>query len=413
MKTSTFISTVFFFTSLLHANAQNPWSEVTFTEALTNTTQWVYHQTKFISGEMQIGSREAYIASPDFGFAITSILITARKASDNTSRNVKIAPISDANLENIDVTPTSANYALSEAKLPAEEQIRTFKIINTDGRGNIYIKSAIISGVPLLDTPQNLLSSEIYRDRFTASWTPDAAATTHKIEVTKKIETPFTAQYTANYNLSALQNSTGNSKDITDSIGTYLPGFDGQALYIPKHTSGTIQIGASGKTAFLILPPQESYESLKLVIRAKHCDDSKTKEMTVRYILNAETTDIGTITFSSTYEIHVLELKNDSGAIPAGAKVALYSPNTTENRFQIDLLGFATETKDTETTTELVISKMLDASHYTAKTLTPDTKYFWSVISYGEGGAVSKRSEWQSVNTNNLRPPAGFYISMR
>ena len=55
MKKIISIYVVFLFTSLFQINAQNLWSEVTFNEALTNETEWVYHETKFTaSGEMQI-----------------------------------------------------------------------------------------------------------------------------------------------------------------------------------------------------------------------------------------------------------------------------------------------------------------------------------------------------------------------
>ena len=413
MKKIIFIYVVFLFTSLFQLNAQDLRSEVTFDVALTNETKWVYRETEFVSsGEMQLSKREARITSLEFEFAITSILITARKATDKTSRNMMIAPISDANLENIDVTPTSADYALIEAKLPAEEHIQTFEIINTNGIGSIYIKSAVISGVPILETPRDLQASEIYCDRFTASWTPDAAATTHKIEITKKVETPFTAQYTTNYVLSALQNTGSSSKDITSTISSSLPEFDGQSIYIPSNTAGVIQIGSTTKAGVLILPPQESYANLKLVIRAKYCDnDPAHEEMPIYYISGDVTNKITEVEFKNTFEINVVDLQEFK--IPANARIALTSPDHNDKRFQIDLLGFATETKEAESFTELVISKALNTPHYTAKALEPNTEYSWSVISYGEDGATSKRTEWQSVSTNNLRAPTGFCISVR
>lgn len=413
MKKIISIYVVFLFTSLFQLNAQDLRSEVTFDVALTNGTKWVYHETEFVSsGEMQLSKREACITSPEFGFAITSILITARKATDTTSRNMMIAPISDVNLENIDVTPTSDDYALIEAKLPAEEHIQTFEIINTNGKGNIYIKSADISGVPILETPRDLQASEIYCDRFTASWTPDTAATTHKIEITKKVETPFTAQYATNYVLSALQNDGRSSKDITSTISSSLPEFDGQSIYIPSNTIGVIQIGATDKVGLLALPPQESYENLKLVIRAKYCDnDPAHEQMPIYYISGDVTNKITEVEFKNTLEIKVVDLK--AFDIPSNTRIALTSPDHNDKRFQIDLLGFATETKEAESSSELVVSTTVRAPHYTAKALEPNTEYSWSVISYGEDGATSKRTEWQSVSTNNLRAPTGFCISVR
>ena len=413
MKKIISIYVVFLFTSLFQINAQNLWSEVTFNEALTNETEWVYHETKFTaSGEMQITKQNAFIQSPTFEFAITSISISARNAGAETSRDLKIVPLTSSGtaLDPINITPTSIKDSSIDIAFPAEEQIKSFKITSTSGSGNIYIKSAVISGVPILEAPKNLATSEIYRDRFSASWTPDAAATTHKIEVTKKIETPFTAQYTTNYVLSALQNTGGSSKDITDSISSSLPEFEGQSIYIPSNTVGVVQIGSTTKAGVLVLPPQESYENLKLVIRAKYCDnDPAHEEMPIYYISDDVTNKITEVEFKNAFEIKVVDLLN----IPSNTRIALTSPDHNDKRFQIDLLGFATETKEAVSSTELVISTTVKTPHYTAKALEPDTEYSWSVISYGEDGATSKRTQWQSVTTNNLRPPEGFYITVR
>ena len=415
MKKIISIYVVFLFTSLFQLNAQDLRSEVTFTEDLTNTTNWVYLETKFTSGgEMQITKKDAFVQSPTFDFAITSVSVSARNAGAETSRDLKIVPLtgSDTALAPIDIKPSSTAYSSIDITLPAEEQIKSFKIVSTSGSGNIYIKSAVISGVPILETPRDLQASEIYCDRFTASWTPDAAATTHKIEITKKVETPFTAQYTTNYVLSALQNTGGSSKDITDSISSCLPEFDGHSIYIPTNTAGVIQIGSTTKAGILILPPQESYANLKLVIRAKYCDnDPAHEEMPVCCISGGATNILTEVEFRNTFEINVVDLQEFD--IPANARIALTSPDHNDKRFQIDLLSFATETKEAESFTELVISKALNTPHYTAKALEPNTEYSWSVISYGEDGATSKRSEWQSVNTNNLRAPIGFCISVR
>lgn len=413
MKKIISIYVVFLFTSLFQINAQNLWSEVTFDEALTNETEWAYHETKFTaSGEMQITKQNAFIQSPTFEFAITSISISAKNAGDTTTRDLNIIPVinNDITLDHIDITPTSTTYSSIDITIPAEEQIKSFKITSTSGSGNIYIKSAVISGVPILEAPKDLATYEIYRDRFSASWTPDAAATTHKIEVTKKIETPFTAQYTTNYVLSALQNTGGNSKDITDSISSSLPEFEGQSIYIPSNTVGVVQIGSTTKAGVLVLPPQGSYENLKLVIRAKYCDNDPThEEMPIYYISGDVTNKITEVEFKNAFEIKVVDLLN----IPSNTRIALTSPDHNDKRFQIDLLGFATETKEAVSSTELVISTTVKTPHYTAKALEPDTEYSWSVISYGEDGATSKRTQWQSVTTNNLRPPEGFYITVR
>ena len=162
----------------------------------------------------------------------------------------------------------------------------------------------------------------------------------------------------------------------------------------------------------MILPPQESYANLKLVIRAKYCDnDPAHEEMPIYYISGDVTNKITEVEFKNTFEINVVDLQEFK--IPANARIALTSPDHNDKRFQIDLLGFATETKEAESFTELVISKALNTPHYTAKALEPNTEYSWSVISYGEDGATSKRTEWQSVSTNNLRAPTGFCISVR
>ena len=415
-KTTLSIFAVFLFTSLFQLNAQNLRFEVTFDDALTNGTEWVYSETTYNKdGEMYISKQGAFVQSPTFEFAITSVLITARHTNTSTDRHdFKLIPITDegTELDSIDITPNSTDvYSAINVKTPAEEHVCCFRLTCTSGRyGNIYIKSAVISGIPILEAPKDLATSEIYRDRFSASWTPDAAATTHKIEVTKKVETPFTAQYTTKYDLSGLQNTSGSSKEITNYQNSSLPNFEGQSIYIPSNTVGVVQIGSTTKAGILALPPQESYENLKLVIRAKYCDnDPAHEEMPIYYISGDVTNKITEVEFKNAFEIKVVDLLN----IPSNTRIALTSPEHNDKRFQIDLLGFATETKEAVSSTELVISTTVKTPHYTAKALEPNTEYSWSVISYGKDGATSKRTQWQSVTTNNLRPPEGFYITVR
>lgn len=417
MKTTTLTSAVLFFTPFFHLNAQDLLTEATFDETLTNETYWVYGGTHFASShdnEMYINNSQAFIQSPTFDFAVTSISVTAKKSSAETSRDLKLIPltIDGEALESIDITPSSVAYASTDITLPAEKQIQKFKITTTSGAGNIYLKSAIICGVPILDIPQDLQSSEVYRDRFTASWTPDTAATSHKIEVTKTVESPFTAQYAAKYDLSALENDSGSSKNITDKIGTLLDAFEGHSIYIPARTNGIIQIGSTENVGVLALPPQDSYKNLKLVIRAKYCDNDPAHEkMPVCYISGDDTNTITEVEFKNAFEIKVVDFKEFD--VPDNARIALTSPDHNDKRFHIDLLGFATETKDAESSTEVIISTTVKSPRFIAKALEPNTEYSWSVTSYGEDGATSKRTQWQRITTNNLRAPDGFYIKIR
>ena len=132
MKTTTLTSAVLFFTPFFHLNAQDLLTEATFDETLTNETYWVYGGTHFASShdnEMYINNSQAFIQSPTFDFAVTSISVTAKKSSAETSRDLKLIPltIDGEALESIDITPSSVAYASTDITLPAENKFKSLK----------------------------------------------------------------------------------------------------------------------------------------------------------------------------------------------------------------------------------------------------------------------------------------------
>ena len=141
--------------------------EVTFDTALTNTTAWTYSTGfEYASSQGMYGFQKAsngkdQISSPEFGFAITSVVIHAKKASAATTRKMSIRATSGtAGADAVElvsgVVPTTQVAFTSEYSWVQSDCVRSFALLSTSGSGNLYVKSAVISGVPIVDPPADV-----------------------------------------------------------------------------------------------------------------------------------------------------------------------------------------------------------------------------------------------------------------
>lgn len=388
--------------------------EVSFTESLTNDTSWVYNETKFLqSGEMQITKTGAFVESKVFPFAVTKLVISAKKASEHTSRVLLLVPIFEDGVEgeSVDITPSSIEYEDIIYQWEGEYQVRSFKILSSNGSGNIYLRSAAISGVKTLAMPCNIQVSEIYSDRFTVHWTADERAISNKLDVYKRIDIPFSADYNFYYDFQELSNDKGSTKDVTEEISESFPGFEGLNLRLPAHTNGILQIGTTTSPGMLSLPALESYSDLKLVMNIKYSDnDPPHAAMPVKYILDSQTNDLAEVEIINEYGYRVLDLKE----VPPGAKIALYSPLHNDKRVMLDSIGFATSASEAITKTEKILSRTTVNNSITFKKLEANTTYQFSIVSYADDEAVSRCTPLKSVVTNSeIFPEPGFSVILR
>lgn len=403
-----------FSSGCLFANTSILMEEVSFTETLTNDTAWVYNETRFLqSGEMQITKAAAFVESKIFPFAVTRVIVVAKNASQSTSRNLLLVPIFEdgSEGESVDITPQTTEYEERICDWQGEMQVRSFRILSSTGSGNITLSSATISGVKTLRMPENIQVSEIYSDRFSLAWTSDENAISNKLDIYKKVDLPFSADYNFYSDFHELSNDKGNTKDVTEEIKESMPGFEGTALRIPAHTNGVLQIGTTTNPGMLLLPPLESYSKLKLVMNVKYADNDPPRAVVpVKYILDSQTNDLAEVEIinESSYKVVDLDL------LPQGAKIAIYSPLHNDKRIMLDSIGFATSTSEAVTRVDKIFSKTTTKNSITFKELEANTTYQFTIVSYADDNAVSRRTPFQSVVTNSeIFPAPGFSVILR
>ena len=149
------------------------------------------------------------------------------------------------------VTGTTTNLV---ATWNAASPIRSFTINSTGGsKGNLYIKSAVISGVPLIEAPTNLQTDDITGTRCRLTWTNPANAVSNRINISRVVNHEMAGEVLAEYDFAEFANSGGNPTNRTDDFIAQYPDFAGSSLiYIPAHTAGNIQISTDNQKGFLV-----------------------------------------------------------------------------------------------------------------------------------------------------------------
>ena len=413
--------------ALLFATSIN----VTFDAALTNTMGWTYYQGfEFVKSQSKYGFKAAYngndqITSPTFNFAITSVVIHAEKASASTGKKMSIRATSGAastdpfELVN-GIVPTDQIVFTSEVSWAQSDCVRSFALLSTGGTGNLYLESAVISGVPLIEAPTNLQADDSKGTRCRLSWANPVNAVSNKIEVSEVVRKVVYGTMLAEYDFMAFTNKSSSVPEHYDKqslqVNDY-PSFSGTNIYkAASNSTGVVQISNGKSQGYLkydfsaIRDSLDEAADISLHISAKkHDTDISTInwKLLVAQINNNNTTnktdeiDLTGDFPSSPFTIQVVQ-PNSCRAI-----VMRPSDETQGNRrILIDYLAFINVGPTTICETNLVITAFAtNSTTYCVRELNPRTQYIASATAFDADGNESEPSEPISFMTNGAELP--------
>lgn len=387
-------------------------TNVTFDAALTNETGWSFNDKVGNNNTGYYLLQDAEVATPQFGFNITSVEIRVSTTS-SCNRNLIIKPggnassDSDCAFNTIPAGTTTNLFATWNTASP----VRSFIIKSTVGsKGNLYIKSAVISGVPIIDAPTNLQADNIKGTRFRLSWTNPENAVSNRIEVSEIVETETSGGSILEYDFNDFTNNSGSATDITDDFTNAIPAFAGSSLIrLPANTNGIIQISKDTAKGYLVHSGFADYSSMSLTMSIRRPTSDHGKTFGIGY-LSAEGTTNEFATFSLEVEFRTNTVSLAS--VPANASIILNTQGANSKRVvYIDYMAFIGDSLSTDLSTNLVKTAFVaDSTTYSVRGLCPRTEYVATITAFDAEGNESSPSEPLAVTTNGEAIPFSIRI---
>ena len=395
-------------------------TNVTFDAALTNETGWVYSDgfeyvtTKKMYGFKSGNNGKDQVVSPVFGFAITSLVIHAEKASDKTTRKMSIRTTSgstnQAPIELVEgIVPTGQVAFTSNCYWAQSDHVRSFALLTTGGNGNLYLKSATISGVPIIEAPTDLQADDIKGTRFRLSWTNPENAVSNRIEVSEIVETETSGGSILEYDFNNFTNNSGSAKDITDDFTNSIPAFTGSTLIrLPAHTNGIIQISKYNTRGYLLHSGFADYSNMSLIVSLKIPTTDNGKSFGVSYLAeDGSTNQFAKIDMGTEFKTNTVSL----ASVPSYAPLVFNTDGIGINDriVYVDYMAF-TGASAGNAATNVVATLFTAGSPMTMRRLSPSTEYIVTVSAFDAEGNESSPSEPLAVTTNGEAIPFSIRI---
>ena len=407
---------------ILSANS----TTITFDTALTNGTEWSFNDKVGNNNNGYYLLQDAEVATPQFGFNITSVEIRVATTS-SCNRNLIIRPggnassDSDCAFNTIPAGTTTNLFATWNAASP----VRSFIIKSTVGsKGNLYIKSAVISGAPIIDAPTNLQADDITGTRFHLSWTNPENAASNRITVSRIIQHEAEGTTLAEYDFNEFSNGGGNPVDITSDFTNTIPAFAGSSLiYLPTNSEDIIQISSGKQQGSLIFDFASFRDVLDEVTNVSMLVSAKKHSSDVTGVWNLEAAqfDDDDNTSQTTNVVLGFEFPQSPCAIqikdPAACKSVTLRPSDTtagNRRILIDSIAFIRNYVTAHVETNIVRSISIPANGTDAETtirsIKPNADYLVTVTAFDAEGNESSPSEPLAVTTSNKAIPFSIRI---
>ena len=395
---------------------------VEFNESLTNETSWVYGSNTKISDEkgfyISSGASVA-VESPVFDFAVTSVVVVAHLASEDTKRSLYAFPITDDGaLEDkmCDITPpgpTSAEISCGWAREACVRKIG-FKIAGESG--NVYLLRAKILGVSIPHPPENLEAARVGGRQVAIKWkNPDAVASC-KVLVYKASwrDEEFETVCSCDFDKEGFENSGASSKAVGNIAESY-PHFEGSALiYLPTNTVGQIQISNADDKGVLKHKGFDDCGLLHVDMTIRKYFSSEVKEedsgsMTIGWEDPAGTTNVfATVNLEREFRRELIPLKG----FPSNTPILFNATdNKTKHRVIMDEINFIKNYSPAGERMELIREMSTCEPKIRIVDLARNTDYIIKVSAFDVRGKESESAELRVRTTS--QNDMGFYIKVQ
>ena len=392
---------------------------VTFDAALTNETGWSFNDKVGNNNTGYYLLQDAEVATPQFGFNITSVEIRVATTS-SCNRNLIIRPggnassDSDCAFNTIPAGTTTNLFATWNTASP----VRSFIIKSTVGsKGNLYIKSAVISGVPIIDAPTNLQADNIRGTRFRLSWTNPAGASSNRVDVSSVARRKASGETIEEYDFLAFTNTSVNAQGRLDDDRLLMgyPAFSGEKIYMAGLSTGVVQISSREDRGYLVYDRSRlAADDLTLVVSAKKhsSDTSGTWGLSVAQLDDGGTTNsLALLDLDYEFPSSPFTVPLPNCGTPCRLLLLPSDSAKGNRRILIDHLAFVQGYSPEAVETNVVKTAFVtDSTTYSVRGLCPRTEYVARITAFDADGNESSPSEPLAVTTNGDAIPFSIRI---
>lgn len=403
---------------------------VEFNESLTNETSWVYGSNTKISDEngfyISSGASVA-VESPVFDFAVTSVVVVAHLASEDTTRSLYALPITDDGVledKKCDITPPGPASAEISCGWTREACVRKIGFKIAGGSGNVYLLSAKIYGVSIPYPPENLEAARVGGRQITVKWQNPENAVEYKLGVYKSSWNEESFETVASYDFNQYSNEGGSNQKLDTFDGSYSDFSGSTLIYLPAKSAGQIQISKREEKGVLKHRGFGDYDSLSVdmtvrkyfhVTVVEEDGGSVIKEvedngiMTIGYEKPAGmTNDFARVDLEKEFKREIIPLKD----FPANTPILFNATgNKTNHRVIIDEMKFIKNYSPAGERHELVQEINTSESKIRLSNLERNTDYVIKVTAIDADGKESENVELR-VKTSSQND-SGFFIRIQ
>ena len=389
---------------------------VEFDQALTNGTGWVYGPKIFFnkeSGVAYIRAEEGgQVISPDFGFAVTSVVITLKNTTKTEkARETLFSPVVggvvETNSEWTTVVRAAGEKGTVRIGWPVGAGVKAFSFYSGAGVGNTYFYEARILGTGLAERPEGCRVVETDGTGFKVAWENGAGVVSNCVEVGQIFEEGFAADFVTNFTFDLVANGGGQVREV--SAAELGEGLDGWVLRAPTNMVGVVQIGSGSAAGGLVVRPGlETYEGMSLVVRARRYPNKEEGNvMPVQWVVGGVTNELAQVVIGDEMKEYVMGMEG----VSAGAEIVVRSMvkkgvyEGGNRRVWVDAVGFAREVREAYAVTNLVARRFCSGrERMRVGGLERGSKYVWTVRAYDVEGNVSADVGWMEVETADVAP---------
>ena len=384
-------------------------TNVTFNAALTNATDWTYSDKILISAEADghpyFKLLDSSITSPEYSFNITSITMRLSCTSTSPTRLLYVKPSSG------EESP-AAKVKTKDAKeyqtflFPPENAVRSFAITlkGSDQTGNWHLYSAVISGVPLIETPTDLQADDIKATRCRLTWENPANAVSNRIVVSRVVNHEMAGDVLAEYDFAEFANSTGNPTNRTEDFIAQYPAFAGSSLiYLPANSAGNIQVSTDNQKGFLVHEGFSDCSDVSLLLSLKIPNSEQGKTFGIGYEDAAGVTnELAAIPMYLYFKTNCVSIAEISSGSPI---IFNTQGSNTKRRVVFDYLAFVRDYGPAYSETNIVKTVFASGGEKTIAGLAPNSSYVVQVSAFGAEGNMSPPSPPFAFQTDNSGLP--------
>ena len=353
-----------------------------------------------------------FALSPVFDFNVTQVVMKVLCTSAQTARYLTLTPT---------VPETGATeYEAARSKTLVEqvftwaldEGVRQFRLQNKNGTGSTsWGVASLVVYTDKIAAPTDLRGVSTNCDAFAASWTPDAKAVAHELELHRVTVVLPRYDEIAAWDFSSLTNTSGNTTGLDELKKEFpeaLDSMSGENLCLQGKDGGHLQIGMSEKAGALVLSLDEPVTARTCRVTAwKHPKDTGTGCQAFCLGQNGETNAVVPLTAAAEPATDVFSIPDET--------VALRVESPKNRRIEVESVVVAANYIEGSVTTNFVNRWRTQRSERTVKLLSPG-ELTWRVRSTGADGIVSAWSPFAGVvlvaDDPPLSPP-GMRISFR